>query len=550
MITHITIENYALIKSLDLDFFSGFSVITGETGAGKSILLGALSLILGQRADTQVLYQKDKKCMVEVSFDIQTMDFHQFFIDNELDEEPLLLIRREISPTGKSRAFINDTPVSLALLKEIGSKLVDIHSQHESLTIQNSSFQLNLVDSFISTQTKEKYQNLYHTYKQLDSELIALKETEERMRKEQDYMRFLYDELQSLKLESSEQEQMETELEALNHLEQIKLNFFSAQQSLEEGEFSILVQLDTVIQNLKKIAPYYVSAKEMLDRIQASTIELKDVASELQKQNETLTINPQQQQTYTDRLDAIYRLENKHQVKTVNELLQIATELSAQLQQLDSSQARIEFLEKEKQQYHQQLLQLASQLREERREAAQNIEHEILASLAQLGMSSSSLQIQIQSQDHFSPQGMDKIIFLFNANLGGELKEIAKVASGGELSRLMLAIKSVIHRQSVLSTIIFDEIDTGVSGEIAGKVAEMMQTMAQHLQLLSISHLPQIAAKAQWHYRVCKKEIEGQTISEITLLNSQEHLKTIASMLSGKNTSQAAMNVAQELINE
>ncbi|MEG1763018.1 MAG: DNA repair protein RecN, partial [Bacteroidales bacterium] len=375
MITHITIENYALIKSLDLDFFSGFSVITGETGAGKSILLGALSLILGQRADTQVLYQKDKKCMVEVSFDIQTMDFHQFFIDNELDEEPLLLIRREISPTGKSRAFINDTPVSLALLKEIGSKLVDIHSQHESLTIQNSSFQLNLVDSFISTQTKEKYQNLYHTYKQLDSELIALKETEERMRKEQDYMRFLYDELQSLKLESSEQEQMETELEALNHLEQIKLNFFSAQQSLEEGEFSILVQLDTVIQNLKKIAPYYVSAKEMLDRIQASTIELKDVASELQKQNETLTINPQQQQTYTDRLDAIYRLENKHQVKTVNELLQIATELSAQLQQLDSSQARIEFLEKEKQQYHQQLLQLASQLREERREAAQNIEH-------------------------------------------------------------------------------------------------------------------------------------------------------------------------------
>lgn len=550
MIKHLTIENYALIKSLDIDFSSGFSVITGETGAGKSILLGALSLILGQRADTQVLYQKDKKCIVEASFDVQKIKLKQFFIDNDLDEDTLLIIRREILPTGKSRAFINDTPVQLALLKDLGAKLVDIHSQHESLSIQNSSFQLDLVDSFISSGTLENYKSLYKNYRQIVKNLESLRENEEQLRKEQDYMRFLYEELQVLQLKTDEQEVMETELETLNHAEQIKLSFFNCMECLTEGEFSISAQLDTLLQILKKTTTYYTGAKEILDRVQASSVELKDIGAEIQKCNDGLSVDPQKQQLYGERLDAIYRLQAKHHVNTIEELLQIEADLEAKLQQLDTSQDRIEELGKQKSEIEHRLLQFADILRKERIEAAEKIEKEIIKSLAGLGMSSSRLQIKIQAQENFLSNGMDKVFFLFNANLGGELKEIGKVASGGELSRLMLAIKSVIHQQSVLSTILFDEIDTGVSGEIAGKVAAMMQNMAEYLQVVSITHLPQIAAKAQAHYRVYKKETEGQTLSEIVLLNSEEHLQTIASMLSGKTTTDAALKAAQELINE
>jgi len=551
MLKHLDIQNYALIKNLSMDFDRGFSVITGETGAGKSILLGALSLILGQRADTQTLMDKDKKCVIEGTFDIKNLDLKSIFNEENLDYENPLILRREIATNGKSRAFVNDTPVNLNVLKTLGERLVDIHSQHETLTLNESNFRLNLVDALLEKPVLlDTYRYTYLEYKKVSEDLKHLIEADNKLKADQDYFQFLFSELDELHLVDGEQEAMEQNLEVMNHAEDIKRNLLQSSETLNGGEENVLSALQLVDANLKKTAKISPNLQEISNRIHSTIVELKDIDSELNSVSNNVHFDIEKQALWTERLDKIYRLQTKHHVKTTAELLHIQNDLSSKLLDISTNSDKIEKLQSFLNRLTEDLTNKAKDLTFARKKSAQHIEKQVQQTLSQLGMKGARLELHFSQTPDFTEHGRDHIKFMFSANLGSELRELSKVASGGELSRLMLAIKSVINQQNILPTIIFDEIDTGVSGDIAGKVARIMQQMSSSMQVIAITHLPQMAAKSRVHYRVYKRLDNQQTISEIKSLNTDEHIHAIASMISNETVTDSAISAAKELIND
>jgi DNA repair protein RecN (Recombination protein N) len=549
MLTHLEIQNYALIKNLSMNFDNGFSVITGETGAGKSILLGALSLILGQRADTQTLMDKEKKCVIEGTFDITNLDLKSIFDEENLDYENPLILRREIAVNGKSRAFVNDTPVNLNVLKILGERLVDIHSQHETLTLNESNFRLNLVDALLEKpELLNDYRNTYREYKKVSEELKHLLDADNKLKSDQDYFQFLFTELEELRLVEGEQETMEQDLDLMNHAEEIKRVLLQSSETLGGGEENVLSALQIADTNLKKIAKIAPNLEDISNRIHSTIVELKDIDNELNSISDNVHFDAEKQALWTERLDKIYRLQTKHHVKTIAELLEIQNDLSSKLLDISTNSERIEKLQSLLNELTTDLTKNAENLTLVRKKSAQHIEKQVGQTLSQLGMKDARLELQFSQTTDFTEYGKDFIKFMFSANLGSDLRELSKVASGGELSRLMLAIKSVINQKNILPTIIFDEIDTGVSGDIAGKVAKIMQQMSSSMQVIAITHLPQMAAKAQTHYRVYKRLDQQQTISEIKSLNTDEHIHAIASMISNETVTDSAILAAKELM--
>lgn len=553
MLKSLHIENYALIRQTDIRFSNGFVAITGETGAGKSILLGALSLLLGQRADTMVLADKQRKCVVEAEFDIAGLQLEPLLTQLDIDIDDTLLIRREILPSAKSRAFINDTPVQLQPLKELGARLVDIHSQHQTLTLSDSHFQTQLLDTIASHNAELKvlhsYQASYKTYASLKRQLEQLTADEAQNRRDADYLQFQFDELQRAALQPDEQSQLEDELHRLSHVETIKQLLSSINQACNsESDDSALLRLTSSRSQLQKAASYDAELQPLSERFDSLCIELRDILDTLADADGRLNFSPERLQQITDRLDLIYRLQKKHGLESVEALLELQASLDSRLQSFGTLDEQIQRTMEEVDRAYGILQQQADALTAQRLQAAQQLQQGILPVLAQLGMAEARLQVSITPAAEFGPMGHDIVRFLFNANRGGEFREISKVASGGELSRLMLAIKSMVTQRSLLPTIIFDEIDSGVSGNISVAVGQIMQSMAQHMQVIAITHLPQIAAKAHQHLKVSKSLETDTTISRIAALSSADRLTEIAVMLSSNPPTAAALQTAQELM--
>lgn len=550
MLTHLSIENYVIIDKAEIDFRSGFTVITGETGAGKSILLGALSLILGGRADLRMMHNPERKCVIEGLFNVSSMSMMRaFFEQNELDYESEVCVRRELSPQGKSRAFINDTPVTLDVLKAFGEQMVDIHSQHDTLLLKENNFQLQIIDGFAQTsELLSEYKHIYAQHSSVKKHLDRLKEEAAEKQKNRDYNQFLFDELQSLALVDGEQQKLEEELAVLQHAEEIKRVLCTVLAMLEREETNVLSALDSATAELHNIERYNAQIEELSNRIRSVGIELKDVAGDLSSLEDDIEYDPARIEEITARLDDIYRLQKKHNVDSVAELLQIMQQLSDQLVASDSAQTEIENAEKELALLSEQLQHCAARLSEKRLSVTAAIEEQLISVLAQLGMADSQFKIE-HTPTQPSPTGADSFRFLFTANQGTALRELAKAASGGELSRVMLAIKSLIRKADVLPTIIFDEIDTGISGDIAGKAAAIMQQMSRTMQVIAITHLPQPAAKADNHLYVYKTNVNNQTLTNIKPLSTDERIGEIAQMISNGTPTPAALQAAKDLLN-
>jgi len=549
LLNHLSITNFALIENLQVDFFEGFSVITGETGAGKSIILGALSLILGQRADLQSLMDKESKCVVEGVFDVVNLGLEDFFIQNELDFQDHSILRREILPGGKSRAFINDTPVNLNLLTELAEKLLDIHSQHKTITLGDVDFQMEVVDGLGgNSNILELYRKKFDAFKKLNAELNSLKVTEEKSRKEQDFIKFQFDELQTARLKQHEQEEIEHELEILTHAEEIKTRLGSG-VGMMNTETGILASMNNLINELKRIKAFFGEINGLFERLEIDAIDLKDIAAELVKLEEKIEVNTERTSKLTERINLIYLLQTKHKVADISGLIRIKDNYEREMSEYSSLENKITTVEKE-------LLRLSVELRsdagiisENRKKIIGKLEKQILEIIEGLGMPRAQFKVEIEKSDTLTQNGFDKVRFLFNANQGGELREISKVASGGELSRLMLAVKSLVATKKYLSTIIFDEIDSGVSGEIAGKMGSIMQNMAKTMQIIAITHLPQIAARGNHHYLVYKEMNETNTKTFLKILPETGRINEIAKMLSDSKVSNSALETARELLN-
>lgn len=551
MLQYLSIRNYVLIRSIEIDFHQGFNVITGETGAGKSILLGALGLVLGNRAESDLCFEPGQKCVVEAHFLTEGFDFSEFFRKSDIDAFPdhTLIIRREILPGGKSRAFINDTPVTLTQLKELSANLVDIHSQHETLTLHSADFQRRLIDSYsFEPVLLQEYAGLYRRYEELRCRCQELKEEQQRGQDEQEYHRFLFQELSQMNLKEGEQQAMEQALERLSQAELIKSTLSQTVAEIDGEEYSMKSRLEALIRGLRKIAGCHPGVASQLERWDALSVELNDLGADLQRWAEEEDMDPRTKEEYESRLDRIYRLENKHRVGDVSDLIAIRDELGRKLDRMENGQADLQALETELEQLRDSLSQKAESLSLQRKQTAKVLESAILASLSDLGMEKSVLRIDIQPMENFTPYGKDRVVFLFSANQGNPPVEIARAASGGELSRLMLAVKSVIHRNSLIGTLVLDEIDTGVSGKIAGKVAAMMRRMSRYMQVVAITHLPQIAAAADAHFWVFKKVEDGHTLSHIEVLDRVGHIESIAAMLSNEQITEAAVKAAEELV--
>ena len=549
MLQNLFIENYALIEKLDIQFFKGFSVITGETGAGKSIMLGALSLILGSRADTRVLKNENKKCIIEGSFNIEGYSLEKYFSVNDLDFDQTTLLRREISPSGKSRAFINDTPVTLNILKELGDKLVNIHSQHETITLNDANFQLAVVDSYAGNDDDLKiYQNKYFEYKKNVKALAELKDIDSKAKSDLDYIQFQFDELEKANLNSDEQNQLEDDLKVLSHAEEIKMVMHEASDKLENADVNILDLLTDVERALLKIASYHSDAEDISDRITSSLIELKDVSRELNFIGEAVNIDPQKLNEISERLDLIYQLQQKHKLQSNEELLALKDRLEQQLNSIETIDEQIQALINQITAEEDALNILAMNLSEARLAAVSDIQENIVNMLQQLGMPDARFSVLMEPLVELGREGIDRVKFLFNANKGSALNEISRIASGGELSRLMLAIKSMISGKQLLPTIIFDEIDMGVSGEVAAKVGEILSRMSKGMQVICITHLPQIAGKGDSHFRVYKDNHGDSTQSIIENLTTEERILEIAKMMSGSEVTDVAMENAKILL--
>tara|TARA_B110000037_G_scaffold79679_1_gene95058 strand:+ start:223 stop:1884 length:1662 start_codon:yes stop_codon:yes gene_type:complete len=549
MIISLEIQNYAIIEKLHVALDKGLNIITGETGAGKSILLGALGLIMGKRADTKVLYHQDRKCIVEARFNIKSYDLKGFFEANNLDYDIELIIRREISPVGKSRAFVNDTPVTLAILQELTKSLVDMHQQFDTLDIHSSKWQMEVLDSLAgNTKLLSAYQLEFKEYKVAEKRLKTLEKEAANALKELDYITFQFTELDEASLEFDEQESKEQLLNRLAGTEDIQRVANSAYFAIDESEQSIINQLQIISQDLDNIKELDPKLSESYDRVLSSLEELRDIAAVLQDVNESVEHDPNLAQETQERLDMIYRLQKKHQVVSIEELLTIQTDLHTRINSQQKMDGEINEIASKMHKLETSLKVTAKKLSTSRKKIAKSFAKDIEVLLATLSMEHAKIDARLTDSDQLTPSGLDKVDYYFSANKGGTLGALKNVASGGEISRLTLVIKSLVASSMALPTLIFDEIDTGVSGEVANRMAEIISKLAKKHQVMSITHSPQIAAKAQHHYFVYKHETETRTITNIKLLSADDRIVEIAKMLSGNPPSDAAVANAKELI--
>jgi len=549
MLRSLSIKNYALIDQARMDFGPGLTVITGETGAGKSIMLGALGLVLGQRSDVSAIRNKENKCIIEGAFDISRYGLETLFSEEDVDYEEETILRREILPSGKSRAFVNDTPVNLNFLRSLSDRLIDVHSQHQNLLLGDNHFQLSVVDTVAGNKENLRtYQQTYNDFKELTAEKKRLEEKNARQRSDQDYWEFQYNQLEEAALQPGEESELEQELEQLSHVEEIKSALSKASYMLYESETPMVQELYHLSEEIQKIASYLQEGEELSGRLRSTYIELKDIAEEISDKEAGVEFDPSRQQVVQERLDLIYSLQQKHHVDSVEELVRIKDDLAGKLEQLASFDQEIGALQEKIEKTEARLHELAAQLTESREKVFQTIEETVANQLRELGMPNARFSVSNQAGKDFGPNGVDEISFLFSANKSSNLTDIPKVASGGEISRVMLCIKSLLSSARGLPTIIFDEIDAGVSGEIADRMGRIMQEMGHNIQVISITHLPQIAGKGDHHFKVFKTETDHHTLSSVKSLSRDERVEEIAGMLSGSELTDAALENARLLL--
>ena len=550
MLRSLYIQNYALIEKLDIDFGSGFSVITGETGAGKSIILGAIGLLLGQRADVKSIRRGAAKCVIEARFEIAGYGMQPFFEENELEYEDECILRREVYASGKSRAFINDTPASLVQMKELGEQLIDVHSQHQNLLLNKEGFQLSVLDLLAHDEDElSKYRSLHREWKQVQQDLEQLVALSEKNKADEDYIRFQLEQLEDAHLAAGEQEELEQEADTLSHAEEIKAGLFRAGQTMNSDEGGLLSVLKECLNTMAGLQKVYPAAGELVERLESSYIELKDISQEISGKEEEIEFNPARLEEVNGRLNLIYTLQQKHRVSTVDELLALADDYAAKLSNITSSDEQIETLKARSEALYNKVKRQAAVLTGLRTAAAREVEKQMAARLIPLGMPNVRFQVEIGTRKEPGAHGADTVNFLFSANKNGALQNISSVASGGEIARVMLSVKAMIAGAVKLPTIVFDEIDTGVSGEIADRMADIMQEMGDSdRQVISITHLPQIAARGRAHYKVYKQDNETETNSHIRRLTDEERVGEIAHMLSGATLTDAALNNAKALL--
>ena len=550
MLKSLSIENYALIDSINIAFDKGLTVITGETGAGKSIILGALSLILGQRADSRHIKQGDNKCLIEGLFDISSYNLKSFFKQRDWEyDETECILRREIWSNGKSRAFVNDSPVYLNDLKELGDRLIDIHSQHQNLALNDNLFQLNVVDTLAATEDElSNYEKAYTEYHSSLKELNDLLNQYQKNKEEEDYLRFQHKSLSDASLKPGEQEQLEEELEALTHSEEIKSGLFAVIAMLSEDEKSIESLLKTTKDRLQIVQNVYPKVTDLTERVRTAYIDLKDVREEASRYFEDIDFDPERQQLIEDRLSTIYGLQKKHSVTTVDELILLRDEIAVQIQNVDSLDERLSILEKETSEKRSLMLEKGRLLRNKRKNAVPEIEKQLIDRLTYLKITNSRFKCEFKEKTNPDSTGIDNLEFLFSANKNTALQPVSEVASGGEISRLMLCLKAMIAGATALPTIIFDEIDTGTSGDIADRVGTIMRQMSREMQVIAITHLPQIASKGDEHLVVYKEETQNGVNSNIKVLTNSERVEEIAQMLSGAEITLEAIENAKAIL--
>ena len=550
MLQQLYIKNFTLIDELDIELHPGFSVITGETGAGKSIILGAIGLLLGQRADSKSIKQGADRCVIEAHFDLSRYDLKPFFDENDIEyDDHDTIIRRELTAAGKSRAFINDTPVALTMLKELGDQLMDVHSQHQNLLLNKQDFQLNVVDILANDSKElEDYQQCFANYQQKTKELNQLREEIERNKQNADFLQFQYDELEAAQLAEGEQEELEQQSETMSHAEDIKTALYEADNALNGDECGVVSQVKSAYNALNGISKVMPKTAELTERLDSCRIELKDIADEVSQLLERTDFNPAELDNINNRLDRLYELEKKYHAETVEELIQQRDDLKLKLSHIENSDEAVSEMEKEVAKLRSLCAQRAETISTMRRATADNMRSQLAQRLEQLGMPHARFDVSI-TKTELGKNGQDSISFLFSANTSTPLQPVSQVASGGEIARVMLSLKAMISGAVKLPTIIFDEIDTGVSGKIAEKMAQIMQEMGRtERQVISITHLPQIAALGSHHYRVSKEETKNGTVSHMTELNNEERITEIAQMLSGSDISDAAIQNAKELL--
>lgn len=552
MLKSLFIQNFVLIDSLDIQFEKGFSVITGETGAGKSIILGALSLVLGQRADGKSIKKDADKCVIEAVFDIRQYSLEPFFLSNDLEyDAESCILRRELYASGKSRAFVNDSPVSLAIMKELGTKLIDIHSQHQNLLLGDNRFQLRVVDVMAENEILLiLYRKEYSRYQALKKELKELKEKAAQTKQEEDYIRFQLDQLEEAHLSAGEQEELEQEQETLSHAEEIKGTLYKVSQLLDGEEMGGVQLIKEAYSAADSLERYFPRAKEIGERLRTAYIDLNDLVSEIEMLKDDVEFNPERLDFVNERLNTIYSLQQKHHLNTVDELLQLQAQYEQQLNDINSFDEQIADLSRQLDASYRELLQQAAVLSGQRKIASEALAKQLVQMVMPLGMPNVRFHVDITPREEPDSDGMDEVCFLFSANKSGELQPVAQTASGGEISRLMLCIKAMIAGFTALPTIIFDEVDTGVSGDIADKMGNIMHDLGTKMQVFAITHLPQIAAKGQAHYFVYKTDVDDRTVTRIKRLDDDERVREVARMLSGASLTEASLANAKDLLRQ
>jgi len=549
MLKNILIRNYALIDELEIDLAKGLTIITGETGAGKSILLGALGLLMGDRADVTALNDPSKKCLVEGTFNLKDYDLKDFFLVHDLEYDVEIIIRREVNPEGKSRAFINDSPVTISVLKLISSRLIDVHAQHETLHLNEAAFQLHALDAVAETsELVAAYKLKFRLFKKNSDQLQSLKEQELKDKKELDYFNFQFNELEAAQLTPGQQSVLEAELETFENAEFIKGGLSNAYFVLAGADKSLIDALTEVKNTLAQLAKFNPTIATLSERVQSSHIELKDIASELEALEGNIVHDPKKADNVQEKLDVIYRLQQKHNVKTIDELIILRTDLEHKIAAIGSLEEQIKKLAMELETVQKHLADLAGKLTKKRAAAAPQFSKSVKETLTQLGMANAELNISMEQLKEYKETGLDKVTFLFSANKGSDAQPLSKVASGGELSRFMLSLKSLLAKHTALPTIIFDEIDAGISGDIAAKTGSILEKMAATMQVITITHLPQVACKGKTHLFVYKQEQGKRTVTRIKQLNKEERVEEIAKMLSAGKVGDAALRNAKELL--
>ena len=552
MLKQLYIKNFTLIDELDIDFQSGFSVVTGETGAGKSIILGAIGLLLGNRADAKLLKAGEERCVIEAHFDLRRYELEPFFNENDIDYDANdCIVRREVNASGKSRAFVNDTPVSLTMMRELGEQLVDIHSQHQNLLLSKEDFQRSVVDIIAADKAMlDEYRQKFHDFRQAEKDYEIFREEVAKNQQNAEFMRFQLNELLDARLQDDEQEQLEQQRDTMSHAEDIKSVLYEAETTLSDDENGIVSRTQKIARQMSELARFYPTANDLSERLSTCHIELKDIADEIGKELENIDFDPRQLDSINQRLDLIYSLQKKHQATTMAELIAIRDELSQKLSHIENSDEELALLRQKADALQQESQAKAKKLTALRTKDARQVEKEVLERLVLLGIPNVRFKIEL-SEKPLSADGADKIVFLFSANKSTPMQPVSEVASGGEIARVMLSLKAMISGAVKLPTIIFDEIDTGVSGRVAEQMAHIMREMGENdRQVVSITHLPQIAATGTTHYKVSKNETKNGTKTTMKRLSDAERIEEIAQMLSGSKITEAAIENAKQLLNQ